>query len=59
MKPTASLPYPEACICKTVVNEEPRRPRIEWQPSYYDGVDMEVVCRTCGAWLPAKKEEEE
>lgn len=58
-KKTIELPHPERCICKTVVNEKPRRPRIYVQPSLYDGVIMEMVCRTCGAWFPTMMEEEE
>ena len=59
MGPTAGLPYPEACICKSVENEKNRRPRIRWAPSPYDGVDMEITCSTCGAWLPAIMEASE
>lgn len=53
------LPYPERCICRTVENEPNRRPRIRQGPSPYPGVDWEITCSTCGAWLPAKKLEEE
>ncbi len=47
------------CICRTVENEPNRRPRIRQGPSAYPGVDWEITCSTCGAWLPAKILEEE
>ena len=55
--PNRKLPHPERCICKHVIGEKPRRPRIYVQPSLYDGVIMEMVCHTCGAWVPYRMEE--
>ena len=51
-KKTMTMPHPERCICKLVVDEKPRRPRVRVQPSLYDGIITEFVCLTCGAWMP-------
>ena len=51
------LPHPERCICKLVIGEKPRRPRLRVQLSLYEGVRTEYVCTTCGAWMPITMEE--
>ena len=56
-RPKRKLPHPERCICKHVIGEEARRPRIYVQASLYEGVLTEMVCRTCGAWMPVVLEE--
>ena len=59
VKRPVRLPHPERCICKSVVNEKPRRPRLRRQASLYQGVIEEIVCHTCGAWYPISMEGEE